>query len=323
MKLKVGVFGTGHMGKFHLNNWKEIEEVEITGFYDPDDAIAKEVEKKYQLKRFATPESLLEEIDIADIAAPTVCHYELCEKAIKKGKHVFVEKPLVATLDEGKRIIAMTKEAGVKVQVGHVERFNPAFTAAKKNVLNPMFIEAYRLSPFDLRETEVSVVQDLMVHDLDIILSLIKSSVRHVAASGLSMFSRTLDIANARIEFNNGCVANITASRVSTEKVRKMRLFQKGAYASIDFLEKKAELIQTNQLPVDKKNFSTDVLAPVSVANLPLRDTNAIKEELSAFVESIIHNKPLAVSEIDGYLAMETAQQIMDKININNTVSSY
>ena len=321
MKLKVGIFGTGHIGKIHVNNWKEIKEIELIGFYDTDDAVAKEVEEKYKLKRFATLESLLEKIDIADITAPTTCHYALCEKAVKKGKHVFVEKPLATTLDEVKRIIAMVKEANVKVQVGHEERFNPAFVAAKKVISNPMYIEAHRLSPFNSRNTEINIVQDLMIHDLDIILSLVKNGVRHIIASGICVVANEPDIVSARIEFDNGCIANLTASRINREKLRTMRLFQKSAYVDIDFLKKKTEITQINQSHSDKP-VSSDAAAQLtfSVSHPPIQDLDAIKEELKSFVETIIHNKQPAVSEIDAYLAMEIAQQIMDKISSNNTV---
>ncbi|MDE1191309.1 MAG: Gfo/Idh/MocA family oxidoreductase [Arachidicoccus sp.] len=319
MKLKVGVFGTGHLGKFHLNNWKEIPDAELIGFYDPDDKIAKEVEHLYKLKRFSTPEALIEKVDAADIVAPTNHHFALCELAIRKGKHVFVEKPLANTLEEGRKLIAMIREANVKVQVGHVERFNPAFIAAKNFTLNPMFIEVHRLAQFNPRGTEVSVILDLMIHDLDIILSIVKSDVKHISASGVGVLTDTPDIANVRIEFNNGCVANLTASRISMKKMRKMRLFQKDAYVGIDFLEKKTEIIKMKE-DSDKDSFSFDIDTPkgekktIAIANPKIQDANAIKEELIAFVNAVKNNKPVAVSEIDGYLAMEVAHKILAKI---------
>ncbi|HEY0299464.1 MAG TPA: Gfo/Idh/MocA family oxidoreductase [Arachidicoccus sp.] len=325
MKLKVGVFGTGHLGKFHLNNWKEIQGVELVGFYEPDDATAADVKEKYGLKRFSSPEALIEKIDIADIVAPTNYHFALCEMAIIKGKHVFVEKPLANTLEEGRKLIAMVREANVKVQVGHVERFNPAYVAAKNFELNPMFIEVHRLAQFNPRGTEVSVILDLMIHDLDIILSLVKSDVKNISASGVCVLTDTPDIANVRIEFNNGCVANLTASRISMKKMRKMRLFQKDAYIGIDFLEKKTEIIKMKQ-DSDKDAFCFDIDTPkgekktIAVANPKVQDSNAIKDELEAFVYSIINNKPLIVSEIDGYLAMEVAHKILDKINNSGIV---
>ena len=237
--LKVGVFGVGHLGKFHLNNWKEIKEAELVGFYDPNDANAAEVSGKYGLTRYTDIQELLNKIDAADIVAPTDHHFALCEAAIRAGKHVFVEKPLANSIEEGRQLVNMVKEAGIKMQVGHVERFNPAYLAVKDLHLNPMFIEVHRLAQFNPRGTEVSVILDLMIHDIDIILSLVKSDIRSIYASGVAVMTETPDIANVRIEFNNGCVVNLTSSRISMKKMRKMRLFQKDAYIGIDFLEKK------------------------------------------------------------------------------------
>ncbi|HXL58700.1 MAG TPA: Gfo/Idh/MocA family oxidoreductase [Chitinophagaceae bacterium] len=320
--LKVGVFGVGHLGKFHLNNWKEIEEVELVGFYDPNDATAKEIAEKYELKRFTDINSLLDKIDAADVVAPTNHHFNLCEAAIRKGKHVFVEKPLADTIEEGRQIVKIAREADVKVQVGHVERFNPAFLSVKDRQLNPMFIEVHRLAQFNPRGTEVSVILDLMIHDIDIILSLVKSDVKNIYASGVAVMTETPDIANVRVEFNNGAVANLTSSRISMKKMRKMRLFQKDAYIGIDFLAKKTEIIKLQQ-PEDTNAFSFDLETPngkktIAVINPSTKPVNAIKEELKSFVESIKNNKPTAVTEIDGYLAMEVAHKILDKISHNN-----
>ncbi|HTN35497.1 MAG TPA: Gfo/Idh/MocA family oxidoreductase [Arachidicoccus sp.] len=324
--LRVGVFGAGHLGKFHINNWLEIEEIELVGFYDPSDATSKEVIEKYGLKRYPSAKALIAEIDVADIVTPTNFHFEMCELAIKNGKHVFVEKPLAYTLEEGKKLIEMIKEANVKVQVGHVERFNPAFVAAQRYSLHPMFIEVHRLAQFNPRGTEVSVIMDLMIHDLDIILSLVKSDVKHISASGVCVLTDTPDIANVRIEFNNGCVANLTASRISMKKMRKIRLFQKEAYIGIDFLEKKTEIIKMKQAEDDQAfSFDIDVAdgkkKTIAIANPKIVETNAIKEELSAFINSIKNNKSVIVSEIDGYLAMEVAHKILRKISNNSSIA--
>lgn len=323
--IKVGVFGVGHLGKFHLNNWKEIENVVLTGFYDPSDENAKLVEEQYGLKRFLTPEALMEEIDAADIVAPTNHHFSLCELAIRKGKHVFVEKPLANTLEEARKLVQMAKEANVKVQVGHVERFNPAYLAVKERKLNPMFIEVHRLAQFNPRGTEVSVILDLMIHDIDIILSLVNSPVKNIYASGVAVMTETPDIANVRIEFHNGCVANLTSSRISMKKMRKMRLFQKDSYIGIDFLEKKSEIIKIKQ-DDDKDVFCFDLETPngkktIAVANPAIKEVNAIKLELSAFADAILHNKPTAVNEIDGYLAMEVAHQVLETISNTSILS--
>ncbi len=317
--IKIGVFGVGHLGKFHLNNWKEMKGVSIIGFFDPNDETAAEIENKYGLKRFPSADDLLEMIDAADIVAPTDKHFELCEKAIRKGKHVFVEKPLANTMEEARQLVKMAKEAAIKVQVGHVERFNPAYLALKDAQLNPMFIEVHRLAQFNPRGTEVSVILDLMIHDIDIVLSLVRSDVKHVYASGVAVMTDTPDIANVRLEFHNGCVANLTSSRISMKKMRKMRLFQKDAYIGIDFLEKKTEIIKLKDELDNEKDFSFDLETPhgtktIVVASPEVKPINAIYEELNAFIQSIINNKPTAVTEIDGLLAMEVAHTILQKI---------
>lgn len=316
--LKVGVFGTGHLGKFHLNNWKEIERVEIVGFYDPNDATAAAVEQQYNIKRYSTPEKLIKEIDAADIVAPTDRHFQLCELAIRNGKHVFVEKPLVNTIAEGKEIVKMAREADVKVQVGHVERFNPAYVSVKDMKLQPMFIEVHRLAQFNARGTEVSVILDLMIHDIDIILSIVKSDVKNISASGVAVLTDTPDIANVRIEFYNGCVANLTSSRISMKKMRKMRLFQKDAYIGIDFLDRKTEVIRIKEED-DTTSFSFDLQTPhgvktIAVSSPSIPPNNAIKDELTSFRDAIESDKAVAVSEIDGYAAMEVAHKILEKI---------
>ena len=317
--LKVGIFGVGHLGKFHITNWKEIEGVKIIGFFDPNNDNANEVINTHGLKRFSDEEKLIEACDIIDVITPTDLHYEVCMMAIRKGKHVFVEKPLAHTLQEGKDLVNMVREAGVKMQVGHVERFNPAYLALKEMNLNPMFIEVHRLAQFNPRGTEVSVILDLMIHDIDIILSLVKSDVKSISASGVAVMTDTPDIANVRIEFNNGCVANLTSSRISMKKMRKVRLFQKDAYIGIDLLEKKTEIIKLKQ-PEDVDAFSFDIETPngkktIAIANPSIEPLNAIKLELESFVDAIVNNKPTVVSEIDGYLAMEVAHKILDKIN--------
>lgn len=317
--LKIGVFGVGHLGKFHLNNWKEIEGVKLVGFYDPSDASAKEVTETYGLKRYTDIDKLLDACEAVDIVAPTTHHFALCEKAIRKGKHVFVEKPLANTIDEGRLLVNIAKEANIKMQVGHVERFNPAFLAIKDLKLNPMFIEVHRLAQFNPRGTEVSVILDLMIHDIDIILNIVNSDVKNISASGVAVMTDTPDIANVRMEFNNGCVANLTSSRISMKKMRKLRMFQKDSYISIDFLERKSEIIQLGT-PADGKNFSFDIETnagkkTITVVNPVIEQQNAIKLELEAFVDSIKNNKPTVVSEIDGFLAMEVAHKILEKIS--------
>ena len=319
--LKVGVFGVGHLGKFHLNNWKEMDEIEIKGFYDPSDLNAEEVAKDYQIKRFNGPDELIDACDIIDIVTPTTSHYELCKKAILKSKHVFVEKPMAHTINEAKEIVKLVKEANTKFQVGHVERFNPALLAAREYDLAPMFIEVHRLSQFNPRGTDVSVILDLMIHDIDIILSLVKSSVKNVFANGVNVLSDTPDIANVRMEFDNGCVANLTSSRISMKKMRKMRLFQKDSYIGINFLDKKTEVIKYKS-PDDKDVFTFDVdtnhgKKTIAIASPVIKENNAIKMELQSLVNAINNDKATAVTEVDGYRAMEVAHLILDKISRN------
>jgi predicted dehydrogenase len=320
--LKIAIFGTGHLGKFHLNNWKEIEGVELIGFYEPNERTAKSVAEKYQLKRFTNADELMALCDAADIVAPTNVHFELCKLAVKMGKHVFVEKPMCNTMDEAHELVKLIKEANIKFQVGHVERFNPAFLAIKDIPLNPMFIEVHRLSQFNPRGTEVSVILDLMIHDIDIILSLVKSDVKNVYANGVSVMTDTPDIANVRIEFDNGCVANLTSSRISMKKMRKIRLFQRDAYIGIDFLEKKAEIIKMKtQDENDAFDFDIETkegVKTISITNPVVKDVNAIKLELEMFRDAIRENKPVPVSEFDGLRAMDTAHQILQKIQRTN-----
>ena len=320
--LKVGVFGVGHLGKFHLNNWKEISDAEVIGFYDPSDENAVAVSNQYQIKRFTSISKLIDSCDAVDIVAPTTFHYALCKAAILKSKHVFVEKPLANTLEEAKELLKLAKEANIKFQVGHVERFNPAFLALRDHELKPMFIEVHRLAQFNPRGTDVSVILDLMIHDIDIILKLVNSNVKTMSANGVSVMSDTPDIANVRIEFDNGCVANLTSSRISMKKMRKMRLFQKNAYITIDFLEKKTEITKLKTTE-DKNAFTFDVETnngkkTIAFYSPKIEDNNAIKVELESFRDAIINNTTTIVSDIDGYRAMEVAHQILEKISKNN-----
>lgn len=325
--LKVGVFGVGHLGKFHLSSWQQVEGVELVGFYDPFDKAAQEVSQQYQLARFIDPETLMDVVDAVDIVAPTNHHFDLCKRAIRKGKHVFVEKPMANTMEEARELLKLTRESNIKMQVGHVERFNPAFLAIEHLQLNPMFIEVHRLAQFNPRGTEVSVILDLMIHDIDIILSIVKGEVKSIAANGVTVMTETPDIANVRIEFNNGCVANLTSSRISMKKMRKMRLFQKDAYIGVDFLEKKAEIIRL-KTPADLDALTFDVDTPaggtktIAVINPAVPQVNAIKLELERFRDAIINNTATPVSGLDGYRAMDVAHQILQKIK-NNANSAF
>ena len=322
--LKIGVFGAGHLGKIHIQQWQEIEDVSLVGFYDPDDTQAALTIAQYQVPRFADIDSLIAAIDAADIVSTTSAHYEIAKRCLLSGRHVFIEKPLAHTLEEGKELVKLVKEANVKCQVGHVERYNPAFLALSEQSLQPMFIEAHRLAQFNPRGTDVSVILDLMIHDIDIVLCLVKSPVKRISASGVSVLSETADIANARIEFDNGCVANLTSSRISLKKMRKLRLFQRDAYIGIDFLDKKTEIIRMKEeheekvsmdFPVEIKNGERKI---ISVQLPEIAPINAIRTELSEFAAAILHGRDVRVSVYDGYQAMDVAHQILKKMSLHN-----
>lgn len=318
--LKIGVFGVGHLGKIHISQWQTLHQIEIAGFYDPDDHSAAEVEKQFGLKRFTEPSGLMSITDAVDIVAATTAHFDLCEMAIRSGKHVFVEKPMANSMEEAEALLKLLSETDIKFQIGHVERFNPAFLALKGFQLQPMFIEVHRLAQFNPRGTDVSVILDLMIHDIDIIMHIVNSPVSRISASGVAVMSDTPDIANVRIEFHNGCVANLTSSRISLKKMRKMRLFQKDAYIGIDFLDKKTEVIKLKAPEGDEGLFSFDIDTPhgkktIAIANPPVKETNAIRMELESFRDSILQNKPVSVNVYDAYQAMDVAHQILKKID--------
>lgn len=323
--LKIGVFGAGHLGKIHIQQWLQISGVQLIGFYDPDDIQANNTVSEYKVKRYTDFESLILEADAIDIVSVTTSHFEIAKRSLMAGKHVFIEKPLAHTLDEGRELINLVYEANVKCQVGHVERYNPAFLALEEKLVNPMFIETHRLAQFNPRGTDVSVILDLMIHDIDIVLYLVKSPVKRISASGVAVLSETADIANARIEFDNGCVANLTSSRISLKKMRKMRLFQRDAYIGIDFLDKKTEVIRIKEpgtgqqgmmdFPVEIGNGMKKIIS-VQMPEIPT--INAINAELTDFVKSINTNTPTKVTITDGYKALEVAHGILEKMSLHS-----
>lgn len=247
--LKAGVLGAGHLGKIHLRLLNQSSKYELVGFYDPDTENARKVAQEFGYTYFPNMDDLIDAVDVVDIVTPTLSHFDCAEKAIRKGKHIFIEKPISNTVEEAQALIELAASYNVKGQVGHVERFNPAFLAVKDSIHNPMFIEAHRLAEFNPRGTDVPVVLDLMIHDIDAVLSVVHSPVKNITASGVSVISQSPDIANARIEFENGCVANLTASRISLKNMRKSRFFQRDAYISVDFLEKKVEVVKMKDAP--------------------------------------------------------------------------
>jgi predicted dehydrogenase len=326
--LKIGVFGSGHLGKIHIRLLLELtEQFEVVGFYDPSDENAAEVIEKFKLKRFQSMQELLDAVECVDIVTPTLTHAELASLALRNSKHVFIEKPVTETVEEARSLMGLAREANVKVQVGHVERFNPAFQAAVPFLTKPMFIETHRLAQFNPRGTDVPVVLDLMIHDLDIILSVVKSGVKRISASGVAVVSDTPDITNARIEFDNGCVANLTASRISMKNMRKSRFFQKDAYISVDFLTKELEVVrmetvegEPNPLDIIFDMGEGKPVKKIYFDKPDIGEINAIKEELNSFHDSIVNDTTPMVSLEDGFRALDVAQQILDKLKSTSSI---
>ncbi|MCC1484819.1 Gfo/Idh/MocA family protein [Winogradskyella immobilis] len=317
--LKAGVLGAGHLGKIHLRLLNQSDKYELIGFYDADVENAKRVVEEFGYTYFNTIEGLIDAVDIVDIVTPTLSHYDCAKQAISKGKHIFVEKPITNTVEEAEILRTLVAENNVKGQVGHVERFNPAFIGVKNQIENPMFIETHRLAEFNPRGTDVPVVLDLMIHDIDIILSVVNSPVKHVSASGVSVVSDTPDIANARIEFKNGCVANLTASRISLKNMRKTRFFQKDAYISVDFLEKKCEVVKMKDAPEQPGDFdmilqnAEGVKKQIYFNNPEIANNNAILDELETFADAINNNTKPIVTLHDGTEALRVANMIINQ----------
>lgn len=315
--LKVGVLGAGHLGKIHLRLLNESHKYELIGFYDPDAINGKKVSQEFGYTYFDNLNKLIDAADVVDIVTPTLSHFECAKKAIEKGKHVFMEKPITNTLQEAEELLYLEKKHGIKGQVGHVERFNPAFKAVKDQIKNPMFIEAHRLAEFNPRGTDVPVVLDLMIHDIDAILSVVHSEVKQINASGVSVISNSPDIANARIEFENGCVANLTASRISLKNMRKSRFFQRDAYISVDFLEKKVEVVRMKDAPEIPGDFdmilqnAEGVKKQIYFENPDVEANNAILDELETFADAIKNDTPPIVTLEQGTRALKVALQII------------
>ncbi len=329
MSLKIGVLGAGHLGKIHIKCILASDRFELIGFYDPDEETARAVASTFNIRRFESEDELIAIADIIDIVTPTVSHYGCASKSLKHGKHVFIEKPLTTTMEEARKLIALAEEASVKVQVGHVERFNPAFIAAKPYFTDPMFIEAHRLGQFNPRGTDVPVILDLMIHDIDIVLNVVDAEVKKLSASGVAVVSDTPDIANARIEFTNGCVANLTASRISMKNMRKTRFFQKDGYLAVDFLAKETQIIRMKDVVSSPDPMAMIIdLSPeknkkqIWVEKPKITPINAIQTELETFHDSITKDTEPLVSINDGYASLELAYQIMDKIKQNIQIMS-
>ena len=317
--IKVGVIGAGHLGKIHLNILNK-SDFELVGFYDTDVFNSEKLSQEKGFFFFKELHLLIEKIDAAVIVSPTTTHFEIAKECIDKGKHIFVEKPLTNDSNEAKVIETMAMEKGIIGQVGFVERYNEAFISCREFIKNPKFIESHRLSDFNPRGTDVSVIMDLMIHDIDIILSINKSNVKKIDASGVSIISSTPDIANARIEFEDGCIANLTSSRISLKKMRKTRIFQEDAYISINFLEKEFQVVkirdkhkgEAESSLIVKNNLGEEKV--IFFENPKVQSINSIEAELNDFYESIKFKSDSKVSLNDGIKALEVAEEIMRQL---------
>jgi predicted dehydrogenase len=309
--LKIGVVGTGHLGKIHLQNLLELTtDFSVQGFYDTDTVITSEVVRDFNLKAFDHLDTLLVHVDAILISSPTHTHFSIAIQALKSGKHVFIEKPVCINIEESNKLLRYAQEAGMVVQVGHVERFNPALIASMSFIDKPLFMEAQRSAPFQTRGTDVSVVYDLMIHDIDIALNIAHSNVKKIASFGMQVLSESIDMASVRLEFENGCVANLSASRISQIKERKTTFYMEDAQLTVDFLKKEAE---RNILMIDSKGQRSFVRSII-----PVEDTNAIQSELSAFAESIRASKIPTVSLTDAHRALQIAELISEQIKESN-----
>jgi predicted dehydrogenase len=322
-KLKIGVIGTGHLGKLHTKMLNQISTCNFIGVYDSVAEQAKIASNEYRVKAFSKIDELLSSVDAVSIAATTSAHYELAKKCFERNIHVFVEKPITATIEQAEELVKISVDKDLKLQVGHIERFNPALISLEKYIMKPMFIQTDRLSQFNPRGTDVAVVLDLMIHDIDIILSLVKDEVKSIEASGVAVVSDTIDIANARIQFKNGAVANVTASRISQKKMRKMRIFQRDNYIALDFITGVSEVYRL--IPLDEKANSAAIsFGEIGVGKRKkrvvyeqpeIREVNALKYELELFVDSVLNNKKPVVSGLDGLKALRVADIILKKID--------
>lgn len=320
---KIGLFGVGHLGKIHAKCITESAKMDLCGIYDIAIEKAKEVATEYNVEVFDSVDLLIDACDIVVIVTPTVTHFEIAKKAILAKKAIFIEKPVTATIEEANELLALQEEHGVIIQVGHVERFNPAFLSTERLIKTPLFIEAHRLGFYNTRGNDVSVILDLMIHDLDIVLKIVKSKLLDIQASGVAIVTDTIDIANARLHFANGCVANLTASRISLKNMRKMRIFQENAYLRIDFFNKKSEIVHIEDYINSSENPFAMVLdvgegelqKQIVVENPPIVMNNAIQLELESLVYAVEKNSSTSVTLQDGVNALRVAHEILKKIN--------
>lgn len=323
--IRYGVLGVGHLGRFHAMQAAEVADCRLEAIYDASADRLAEVANELNVTAATSLDDFFQRVDALSLVSITSSHYELAKLAIEQGKHVLIEKPITETVAEADELIELAKTRGVKIQVGHIERFNSATRALRDIDLNPMFIESHRLASFNIRGTDVAVILDLMIHDIDLISTLVKSEVKSISANGMAVISDTEDIANCRIEFENGCVANITASRISASRMRKMRLFQKNAYLSLDFDQGTADVYYISSSGAD--NFEGDLPIELGVlgdgksrANIKYQkyekeDINPLREEIAAFVHAIKTDTTPVVSAEDGRKALLIATEIIEQIS--------
>lgn len=321
--LRIGVLGAGHLGRIHVQQWREVAGAHLVGFFDPHPEKCEAITKEYGVAAASSMEELIQGVDVLDIVTPTLTHHRLASNALRQGLHVFIEKPVTTTVGEAHDLMELAGKTSLKVQVGHVERFNPAFQAALPFLADPMFIESHRLAQFNPRGTDVSVVLDLMIHDIDIVLRTVGSPIAQVHASGVAVVSDTPDIANARLAFENGCVANLTASRISLKNMRKSRFFQRDAYISVDMLTKETEVVRMRTIHGTPDPFAVTMdlgegrgVREISFEKPEIPKTNAIREELAAFVRCILENTEPVVSLAHATAALETAHAVLKSMEI-------
>ncbi len=321
-KLKIGVIGAGHLGSLHAKMFSQIETADLVGVYDIDREKAERVASDCNTKLFSTLADVFAAVDAVSIATTTKTHFDIAKQSIERGLHTFIEKPITETIEQARQLVDRAQEKGVKIQVGHIERFNPAILALEQFEIKPLFIESHRLAQFNPRGSDVAVVLDLMIHDIDLILSLVKSPVVRIDANGVAVVSDSEDIANARLQFENGCVANVTASRISQNKMRKMRLFQQDAYIAIDFSQGLAEVFRlvdegdtTAKSTMQLGKIDQGQRKRVIVYEQPeVKEVNALKHELELFIKAVQNNTEPAVSGKEGLQALEVAQEILKKM---------
>lgn len=304
--LRVGVIGVGHLGQHHARLYATLPTSTLVGVTDQDSKRGQIIADKHRVRFYSEVAALLREVDAVSIAVPTSAHHAVAKLCLEAGVHVLVEKPITVTLAEATELIQVAHRRGCVLQVGHIERFNPAIRAVRSHINRPGFIECHRLSPFGERGTDVDVVLDLMIHDLDMVLSLHPGAVEEVRAAGVPVLSPTIDIANARIAFTSGCVANFTASRVSTMRMRKLRLFQRDSYLSVDY--------QARQAAILRRQLGTNQRPEIFMEPAKTTDDEPLKLELEAFLHAIVSKTPPVVSGEDGAAALALAHQVLDSI---------